>query len=293
MNLSGHPNLTPDQLSLALAPLSDAVTASPPQPCSPTSTPASVPEADVSVSRDLEEQPAFSPPPERPELADWKAALRQDFERWLATLESIPELIEPEPEEPSAPDLYAFFEALAALSTESRKANRRTAEVFSQWSDALGQFQTGLTAMQTQLSELAAPMDEGLPREHGLALIEILDRAERLAVAFQKPSPRSWWPGAARWRHDWETQREGLDILREHIERFLKNEGIARLDVLGQPFNPATMSAIASEPSAQHPHFTVVEEIAPGYLCRGELLRAAHVKVSVRQEPSLENKSSN
>ena len=52
-----------------------------------------------------------------------------------------------------------------------------------------------------------------------------------------------------------------------------------------QPFNPAQMSALAAEPNVAWPSNTVIEEIAPGYLLRGELLRVAQVKISAGNNP--------
>lgn len=215
-------------------------------------------------------------------LADWKEALRADFEDWLGALEAVPES-EETPEE--APDLYSFFEQLAAANTESRKANRRTAEAISQWGETLARFDSSLEPLRESVAQLTAaqPKAGELSRPHCLALVELLDRLQRIARAFRSPPPqkRSWWPHRpSAWPKAWETQHQAFEIVLSHLEGLLKKEGVTRLEVLGQPFDPSFMTAVAVEPEANCPAQTVLEELAPGYRRQGELLRPAQVKVS-------------
>ena len=215
-------------------------------------------------------------------LEDWKGRLRGEFERWLESIEEIPPGMEDTDPAGDAPDLYAFYGQLAAAGAEARKANRRTAETFSQWGETLTRFDGELRLLRDQLSRLPRAKEGILPRPWCLALVEVLDRAQRLAVAFEHPPASSWWSGASRWPKAWETQRRGFDILSSHLEELLKKAGVLRLGVLGQPFDPNLMAAVAVEPRAETPAQTVIEEVAPGYSLDGELLRVAQVKVSTR-----------
>lgn len=225
------------------------------------------------------------------QLADWKDALRRDFEKWLAGLDDLAELgeaAEPEdagPEASETPDLYSFYEQLAAANSEFRKANRRTAEAISQWCETLTRFDGNLTPLRETMARLTAaqPKAEELSRGHCLVLVEWLDRLNRIRKAFESPPQKtSWWQGRGNsaWLKAWETQGQALAILASHIEELLRKEGVTRLDALGQPFDPATMTAVAAEPDSAHPPQTVLEELAAGYRRHGELLRAAQVKVS-------------
>lgn len=60
----------------------------------------------------------------------------------------------------------------------------------------------------------------------------------------------------------------------------LEKEGLERIDPLGQVFDPALHEAVLHEP-AQEPHDEprVVEVLRPGYAWKGQVLRAAMVKV--------------
>ncbi len=217
------------------------------------------------------------------EAGDWKAALRRQFEAWLLDLDEITEL-EPDSEAPETPDLYSFYAQWTMANAEARKANRRTAEAFSQWGDTLGRFDGDLKLLREQLQrQAAAAPSEGMSRSHCLFLAEWLDRLQRLARAFAAPPPASWWGGAKSWQQAWESQRQALDILLGHFESLLKKEGLAPIETIGRPFDPSTMTAVAAEPDNSLPDQTILEEIAPGYRLRGELLRVAQVKVSLNK----------
>ena len=217
------------------------------------------------------------------ETDDWKAVLRRQFEAWLQDLDEITEL-DPGSARPETPDLYSFYAQWTTANAEARKANRRTADAFSQWGDTLGRFDGDLKLLREQLQRLdaAAPTD-AMSRNHCLVLAELLDRLHRLARAFAAPPPASWWSGANRWRQAWENQRQALDILLGHFESLLKKEGLTQIETMGQPFDPSSMTAVAAEPDNSRPDQTILEEIAPGYRLRGELLRAAQVRVSLNK----------
>jgi len=234
------------------------------------------------------------------QLADWKDALRRDFENWLEDLDDPAELEEAaESEDAGAetsktPDLYSFYEQLAAANSEFRKANRRTAEAISQWCETLTRFDGNLSPLRETMAKLTAaqPKADELSRSHCLVLVEWLDRLNRIRKAFESPPQKtSWWQGRGNstWLKAWETQGQALAILASHIEELLRKEGVTRLDALGQPLDPATMTAVAAEPDSAHPPQTVLEEVAAGYRRHGELLRAAQVKVSKTKAETLKH----
>jgi molecular chaperone GrpE (heat shock protein) len=216
-------------------------------------------------------------------LEDWKAEMRREFEVWLADIDSIPE-IDPEDEEPETPDLFAFYSQWAAANAEARKSNRRSAEAFSQWGDVLGRFDGDLKMLREQLQQLAAEAPgKGMSRAHCLVLVEMLDRLQRVARAFASPPEVSWWGGGKAWSDAWERQHQALDILLGHFDGLLKKEGLTRIETAGHPFDPTTMTAVAAEVDSTKPDQTIIEELAPGYRLRGELLRPAQVKVSLNK----------
>ena len=215
------------------------------------------------------------------EVRDWKDQMRTEFEAWLETVDAIPDLDADDQDAPDAPDLYSFYAQWAAANAEARKGNRRTAEAFSQWGDTLARFDGDLKLLREQWQRLStATATEGLSRPHCLVLVELLDRMRRVATAFESTPQRPWWGGDGAWRQAWENQRQAFDILCGHFEGLLRKEGVTRLEALGQIFDPATMTAVAAESDPNRSAQTVLEELAPGYRLRGELLRPAQVKVN-------------
>jgi molecular chaperone GrpE (heat shock protein) len=236
---------------------------------------------EVGDELDVMETVEMAPGKAEPDLADWKAALRRDFESWLEGLEEIPSDAA-DPEEEAGPDLNSFFEELAVLSTESRKANRRTAEAFSHWNEVLAQFQGDLGQLRQVFAEERRVEGEDLPRAHCLALIDLLDRVDRMAEGFRRTPGKAWWSNDRAWRASWKVQSGALEILRGHLEGLLKQAGISRFQTIGRPFDPGMMTAVVAEPNASLPPQSVIEEVVPGYTCRGDVLRLAQVKVSIR-----------
>lgn len=68
------------------------------------------------------------------------------------------------------------------------------------------------------------------------------------------------------------TERELLSVLERH--------GVTRIEALGKPFNADLHQAMMEVQDPSVPAGTVVQELIPGYLLAGRLLRAAMVGVS-------------
>jgi molecular chaperone GrpE len=68
------------------------------------------------------------------------------------------------------------------------------------------------------------------------------------------------------------TERELLSVLERH--------GVTRIEAKDKPFNAEFHQAVMEIEDASVPTGTVVQELAPGYLLAGRLLRAAMVGVS-------------
>ncbi|MES2569074.1 MAG: nucleotide exchange factor GrpE [Verrucomicrobiota bacterium] len=211
-------------------------------------------------------------------LREWKTQLREQFETWLESVDRIPE-----PEETSAdPDRYSLYEELSALRNESRRGNRKSAEVFSQFGTTLGEFHGEIKRLREQLARIEAGPANTLPRAHSLGLVEILDRVNRLGAALERAPKPGLLAGyfARSWQGAWESLRQGFAILVTHLEKMIENAGIQRVETNGAVFDPVSMVAVAVLQSDKHPANTVVEQVSPGYRWRDEVLRPAEVKIS-------------
>ncbi|CAN5125548.1 hypothetical protein BH23VER1_BH23VER1_05490 [soil metagenome] len=219
------------------------------------------------------------------EFHRWKAQIHHDFALWLDDLDSPP----PEPPDDSGetPDLYSFFEELAALRNESRTGNRRGTEVVSKLTESLSRCEDQLGIL-AQHAASPPTNHEPLPRKYCLSLVELLDRMDRIASALERPPTpsRRWFaPRADSLTTAWESLREGFAILRRHTTGLLRDAGISTIPATGEPFDPLKMIAVSAEHEPGVEPNQVLEEIQPGYQIDGEILRLAEVKVSTSSQP--------
>ena len=76
--------------------------------------------------------------------------------------------------------------------------------------------------------------------------------------------------------------------LYKQLVEVLKQQGVARMEVVGQEFDPTLHEAVLREESHDHPEDVVIEELQRGYHLNGRVLRHAMVKVSMGPGPSAE-----
>jgi hypothetical protein len=230
---------------------------------------------------DVEQPEPTSAGSNSPELHAWKQSLRQQFESWLESVEQMSEV----QEQTDPPDLYSLYEEITALRNETRKTNRKSAEVFSRFGESLGSFQDEIGRLNEQLNriESAAGDKPALPRSHFLALVELADRMHRLGAAFERP-PRpgrlAFLSPVGPWEKAWTNWQQGFSILVNHFEKLLEQMGVQRLHTVGTTFDPLSMLAVATIAPNGQPLNVVVEEVAPGYRWHDEVLRPAEVKIT-------------
>lgn len=192
--------------------------------------------------------------------------------------------------------LTQLHEEFVAGSTETRRGNRRMLDVLKNFGTVLDALSStvndthkAVRALPTTVST-RAPEGAGLSREWALAVAELADRITRVNDGFSRPpaAASSWWPGSrkaeAAWKEAWAMQADALGILTSHLAGLLARAGLVRLAVVGEPFDPATMTAVESAVDAAKPDHTVLAELLPGWrhAATGELLRPAQVRVSRR-----------
>ena len=71
----------------------------------------------------------------------------------------------------------------------------------------------------------------------------------------------------------------------------LKQQGVARMDVVGQEFDPTLHEAVLREENQEHAEDIVCEELQRGYHRDGRVLRHAMVKVSMGPGPQSSSKA--
>ena len=72
----------------------------------------------------------------------------------------------------------------------------------------------------------------------------------------------------------------GVQATERELQSILERHGVTRVEALGKPFNAEFHQAMMEVEDPSVPAGTVVQELIPGYLIAGRLLRAAMVGVS-------------
>ena len=78
----------------------------------------------------------------------------------------------------------------------------------------------------------------------------------------------------------------GIQATDRELQSVLERHGVTRIESLGKPFNAEFHQAMMEIENADVPSGTVVQELIPGYLIAGRLLRAAMVAVSKGGPPA-------
>jgi len=97
-----------------------------------------------------------------------------------------------------------------------------------------------------------------------LKLLPIMDDFQRAVAALP--------PG-----NDW---AEGVLIIERKLERFLEDQGVTPMDVLGEEFDPAYHEAVGVDDNPNVASGTITRVLQRGYLFRDRVLRPAMVRVA-------------
>lgn len=75
--------------------------------------------------------------------------------------------------------------------------------------------------------------------------------------------------------------REGVQMIWQQCEDFMRQQGVEQIATVGEPFDPALHEALTMAPATDEtPANTIVAEVNAGYTLNGQLLRAAQVVVA-------------
>ena len=85
---------------------------------------------------------------------------------------------------------------------------------------------------------------------------------------------------AAREHKHGEVFSKGVEMILNQLHKLLKDNGVEKIKAVGEKFNPHLHEAIATVQTEEYPEDTVCEEVSPGYMLNGRLLRAAKVKIA-------------
>ena len=85
---------------------------------------------------------------------------------------------------------------------------------------------------------------------------------------------------SAEHKKDYELLHQGVDMILKQLHSLLETKGLSRIKCLGQKFDPHQHEAMEVIDGEDVEEETVVDELQPGYLFEGRIIRPAKVKVA-------------
>ena len=208
-------------------------------------------------------------------------------------------------EQQSAPEQPLAEDALSgeALMDESSVASQESEEVEAGGADTAeaGVEETPYEAEELSIDELQAQLAEQRQQTQ-----EYLDQLQRLQADFSNYRRRmvqersqaaergkeellmALLPVIGNLRlalqhadQDANAVREGVQMIWQQCEDFMRQQGVEQIATVGEPFDPALHEALTMAPATDEtPANTIVAEVNAGYTLNGQLLRAAQVVVA-------------
>lgn len=189
---------------------------------------------------------------------------------------------------PATPDVDAgtpidpVVEETPSLDTEIDPANR-----LQQLEQELNSLKQEHEAVQSQYMRIAADFDNFRKRQARdqddlrqqlvcSTLTEILPVVDNFERARQQLNPEG---------EEAQALHRSYQGLYKQLVDVLKQQGVARMEVVGQEFDPTLHEAVLREENQEHAEDIVCEELQRGYHRDGRVLRHAMVKVSMGPGP--------
>ena len=189
---------------------------------------------------------------------------------------------------PATPDVDAgtpidpVVEETPTLDTEIDPANR-----LQQLEQELNSLKQEHEAVQSQYMRIAADFDNFRKRQVRdqddlrqqlvcSTLTEILPVVDNFERARQQLNPEG---------EEAQALHRSYQGLYKQLVDVLKQQGVARMEVVGQEFDPTLHEAVLREENQEHAEDIVCEELQRGYHRDGRVLRHAMVKVSMGPGP--------
>lgn len=75
---------------------------------------------------------------------------------------------------------------------------------------------------------------------------------------------------------------DGIKMVYKNLYKLLENEGLERLECVGQPFDPNLHEILTQVPLNEHETGTILEETRKGFMFKGKVLRPGLVKIACK-----------
>ncbi len=166
---------------------------------------------------------------------------------------------------------------------DEKRVEQQKAETASvDWQKQAAEYLAGWQRAKADYLNLKKEMEEKIAQlsvlAKGKVLLDFLPIYNNLLAAFDHIPEKYRQEGWA----------EGFAHIKSQLEKFLVDQGLERIETVGQKFDPQVYEAIETVSLADKEEGEIVQEISPGYRLNGQIL--IHPKVVVNSRQSEINK---
>lgn len=202
--------------------------------------------------------------------ADRNLKSEQEEPEQLVVIDRRPNYETDEPTDAEQPRYPSFLEELKARAEKAEQHTREISAAYRRIEEERDAFRERLNRDLERRVDIARAE---LMRKI-LEVADDLDRAIMVARDMKEPSP----------------MLEGVVLIRDRLMQALASEGVETFSTVGEPFDPNIAEAMLVEPTDEPGRDNrVLEELQPGYMIKGTLLRPARVRVARLQAPGSES----
>jgi len=148
-----------------------------------------------------------------------------------------------------------------------KKLSGEKDDIYDKYMRIQADFENALKRLEKEREAFLKYANEGLVIEF-LPIVDSLEIAERHIKTAK----------------DFKAVQKGVDMIHTQIQKFLKELGVERIKTLDEKFDPNKHEVIEAVEAEGKDEDVIVEELKPGYMFNGKLLRPAMVKVSKKEE---------
>ena len=148
-----------------------------------------------------------------------------------------------------------------ALEEEREKSN----EYLNRLKYLQADFENYRKRMEKEIRETAQVSKERL-------VLNLLDAIDELELAIH----------SGRETENKQALLEGVEMTLKKMYSTLGQEGLAKIEAVGKPYDPKLHEVVIKVPTKNHEENVVIEEVRKGYLLRDRVVRPSIVKITTR-----------
>ena len=185
-----------------------------------------------------------------------------------AALTAIPSLPKEEPKKELKAPAETARDELKVLQRVLEEERLRSREYLDRMKYLQADFENSVRRLRREAEEAVKLGNEQLI----FRILDVAENLERAVEAGEKIGEKS-------------ELTTGVKMISKQLNDVLRQEGLERIPVEGEKFDPALHEALAQTETEEKAEGTIIKEIKRGYMFKGKILRPSKVEVAKKPSP--------